>query len=303
MASSRTWPTCRARLRQGSHPTIAWPRGVCTASTAAVYAVGHTRLTDRGRWMAAVLACGNGASAQPPECRRPLGASANRSRARSTSRAPGRTRAPSSGISVHRVRHPHPGRPARARRDPGHHRGAHAAGPRRGPLPYPASARVRGGGPPGADRHQSDRATARQKPRPARPQAPGCPTRHPPRPGATDPLRAGTPLPRPLPQDRPPTSDRQRPRRGTGSRRAMARAAPHRRARRVRVSPHPRLVRARPHPRRDPPARRLPRPARNPPPARGGARRGRGRGAVTARPGEPVAGLVHDGRARPTGWQ
>ena len=175
----------------------------------------------------------------------------------------------------------------RARWDTGKLRGAHAAGPRRGRLPYPASARVRGGGPPGADRHQGDRATPRQKPRPARPQAPGCPTRYPPRPGATDPLRAGTPLPRPLPQeDLPPPSVNAHVE-GLEVDAPMARAAPHRRARRVRVSPHPRLVRARPHPRRDPPARRLPRPPCNPPPARGGARRGRRRGAITARPRGP----------------
>ncbi len=252
----------------------------------AVYAVGHTRLTDRGRWMAAVLACGTGAFLSHQSAGALWGLRPT-SRATIDVTAPGRTRPISSGISVHRVRHPHSD--DRCVRD-----GIPVSSAARTLLDLaevvsPTQLRRAF---EEADRlelidMQSDRATARQKPRPARPQAPGCPTRHPPRPGATDPLRAGTPLPRPLPQDRPPTPERQRPRRRPGSRRAMARAAPHRRARRVRVPPHPRLVRARPHPRRDPPARRLPRPARNPPPARGGARRGRGRGALAARPRGP----------------
>jgi Transcriptional regulator, AbiEi antitoxin len=73
----------------------------------AVYAVGHTRLTDRGRWMAAVLACGSGALLSHQSAGALWGL-------RPTSRtsidvtAPGRTRALSSGISVHRVRHRHP---------------------------------------------------------------------------------------------------------------------------------------------------------------------------------------------------
>ena len=72
----------------------------------AVYAVGHTRLTDRGRWMAAVLACGTGAFLSHQSAGALWGL-------RPTSRAtidvttPGRTRPISSGISVHRVRHPH----------------------------------------------------------------------------------------------------------------------------------------------------------------------------------------------------
>lgn len=71
----------------------------------AVYAVGHTTLSTRGRWLAGVLACGRGAvlSHQPAAALLDLRRSASRIIHVTT---PGR--ASPRGLSVHRVRHLHP---------------------------------------------------------------------------------------------------------------------------------------------------------------------------------------------------
>lgn len=73
-----------------------------------VYAVGHRKLTQRGRWMAAVLACGPGAVLSHRD------AAALHDLRRSGSRAAvhvtvaGRSKRPRRGIHVHNVRHLHP---------------------------------------------------------------------------------------------------------------------------------------------------------------------------------------------------
>lgn len=85
-----------------------WGPGAFIASNKGVYAVGHRRLTGRGHWMAAVLACGPGALLSHRS-----GAAHwdmlrdHRSVVDVT--APGRTRYGRAGIVVHRPRCLHPG--------------------------------------------------------------------------------------------------------------------------------------------------------------------------------------------------
>ncbi len=72
-----------------------------------VYAVGHAQLLARGRWLAAVLACGEGAALSHTK-------SASLSDLRNCERSlvdvtvAGRTRSGQRGIRLHRVRHLHP---------------------------------------------------------------------------------------------------------------------------------------------------------------------------------------------------
>jgi len=74
-----------------------------------VYAVGRRKLTVRGRWMAAVLACGPDAvlSHRDAAALHELRRSGSRKAMHVT--APGRTRHTRPGIIVHNVRHLHPG--------------------------------------------------------------------------------------------------------------------------------------------------------------------------------------------------
>src|SRR5207253_1834821 len=72
-----------------------------------VYAVGHPHLSGRGRWMAAVLACGDGALLSHRSAAAVWGfAPAAASRIDVT--AGGRSRHGQPGISLHRVRSLHP---------------------------------------------------------------------------------------------------------------------------------------------------------------------------------------------------
>jgi very-short-patch-repair endonuclease len=73
-----------------------------------VYAVGHRKLTVRGRWMAAVLACGPGAvlSHRDAAALHDLRRSGSAKAVHVT--APGRRRHNRPGIIVHNVRHLHP---------------------------------------------------------------------------------------------------------------------------------------------------------------------------------------------------
>jgi hypothetical protein len=67
-----------------------------------VYAVGHTVLTDEGRWMAAVLACGAGAALSHRSAAALWGIGAREARDVDVTAA--RTRHPMAGIAVHRSR-------------------------------------------------------------------------------------------------------------------------------------------------------------------------------------------------------
>ena len=63
-----------ARVHADRRSSIGCEPGVCTPSCRGVYAVGRPRISPaRARWMAAVLACGRGRGAEPPERRGALG--------------------------------------------------------------------------------------------------------------------------------------------------------------------------------------------------------------------------------------
>jgi very-short-patch-repair endonuclease len=72
-----------------------------------VYAVGHTKLTRRGRWRAAVLACGPGACLSHRDAAALHDIRQNSRRAIDVT-APGRSRHNRAGISIHRPRFLHP---------------------------------------------------------------------------------------------------------------------------------------------------------------------------------------------------
>jgi very-short-patch-repair endonuclease len=71
-----------------------------------VYAVGHTRLTQKGLWMAAVLACGEGALLSHRDAGRLHGLLRGTGSGPIHVTAPSRHRIP--GIRCHRARHPDP---------------------------------------------------------------------------------------------------------------------------------------------------------------------------------------------------
>jgi very-short-patch-repair endonuclease len=72
-----------------------------------VYAVGHRKLTQRGRWMAAVPACGPGAALSHRDAAALHGLRREGSRKAVHITAPGRSKRPRPGIHVHNVRHLH----------------------------------------------------------------------------------------------------------------------------------------------------------------------------------------------------
>jgi len=72
-----------------------------------VYAVGHSLLVDRGRWLAAVLACGDQAVLSHREAAM-LSGIRHTERSRIDVIVPGRSRRGQPGIQVHRVRRLHP---------------------------------------------------------------------------------------------------------------------------------------------------------------------------------------------------
>ncbi len=100
-----------------------------------VYAVGHIRISVRGRWMAAVLACGGGGSRVIAESPRGGGAVG------AAKRSGGHDRRHRTGNAQNRrdplPRHPQarPPRPHDDRRDPGHVAEPHPARPGRAPQP------------------------------------------------------------------------------------------------------------------------------------------------------------------------
>ena len=107
-----------------------------------VYAVGHRPLTDEGRWMAAVLACGEGAVLSHQAAgelwglRRRRKGRADRRDDSAERRAGGQR----TGIAIHRVSDLAPGGAHSSLPDPCHHPRPHA--PRPGDRPTPPSARA-----------------------------------------------------------------------------------------------------------------------------------------------------------------
>ena len=98
-----------ARAARGARGRIAVPwrggcaRGGCTAFIAGVYAVGHRRLAWRGHMVAAVLACGDGAVAEPSERRASVGPARPRCRRSDRRERPAGPAAerPASGCTAH----------------------------------------------------------------------------------------------------------------------------------------------------------------------------------------------------------
>ena len=203
--SSRRWPL-------DSRPA-APPPGACTDPHRRLQRRAHG-LTQHGRWMAAVLACGPGAALSHTSAAALWGL-------RPTATAPSTSPSPAPGNaaadpSASTARAPSAQRDHRRAPHPRHHPRPHDPRPRRDPPTSRPRARARSQRDPRAHRLPLPRCPGPRPHRPPRsPQAPGHHA-HPRRGHEPDPQRPRGPLPPALPRPRPAPAPRQhhRPRQG-----------------------------------------------------------------------------------------
>ena len=204
-----------------------------------VYAVGHRALTQRGRWMAAVLAAGPGARAEPPLRGRAVGHPPDVPHTHRGHRPKDPARDPAPSPSLRRSP---TGRAHHAPRDPSHHPRPNPPRPRRHPRPPPARASLQRGRSPPSHEPDAHRGTRAAAPTPGHHQPPNPPPQCP----QFNPKRARGQFLAFIDAPRPPDTPDEHPHRGNRGRRRVARARTHRRARRLRPPRNPSRVRSGP---------------------------------------------------------
>src|SRR5262245_48140884 len=214
--------------------------GWLTSVHRGVHRVAVHRPNRRSRWMAAVLASGDGALLSHASgaalwgLTQPTPGPVHVTVPRPATSAPASA---STATPTKRVRNDPP-------RHPGHQPHPHALGPRDRPRPTPPRPRPRRSGPPRPPRRTRPDPPLRAAPNAPRLRPPPPPTcRTPPTP--RDALGTGAPLPEPDRRGRPPSPCHQRSAVRPRGRLPVARAAPRRRARRLRIPPLARPLRTR----------------------------------------------------------